>query len=681
MEKNPFKLLLQHIIFRSEVFILFVALLSLGVYTFLYNCKLLIPLSFDNQIILTWKYTVAKGILPYRDIYYPYGIFYYFKDSNIVFSALYITLQSLLLLSVFLAIKKIWSQKFFSYAFFFSFLLFIYALSGIENFTRYGLLVFVSVVVSFLFSGRKNLSSYLLFLHGFLTGIIFSLAQDQGVYAVLYSIFFITIDSSLKQGIGRLQRANYYINIVMHLFIYCIGVYIGIVPFFIYLSSLGISGDLIKSFFHTGDFILYAKTPFTPSSITTDNMFTFIGIFIALFYLMYKVIFSKKTTSFNFYFMASILFMLVLLEQKSFIRSIDKQLSFFAVLLYIVLLKELYSYWRYKGINIIYISLYLLLTGISVFFTLHLHTFSNNLAISPQPIKQIIDSGLLSYLSSKNTICLDSNLSSLREKESKYESIKESIREEYGYKGKIFPYLTDPIFYVLFEQQPPYFFTAFEATPGYAQEKNLQYLEKEQVQYIIYNTYAYILQDEVPDYIRQHMLFKYILNNFIPVKKVDNYLILKKSNIEDFFENTYITDNPQIRNYLLQIKLGMIPVTEGRKIAKDGKGVKSIIKSSSLINVNTYLQENNITSLNKAIVVFPHKNRLVQKDNSITLTTLDNKKTSIQFNSCPKNTTCFIHLANIPLFYRERVVKDITMSEDFDGEVALVEISHVSYLW
>lgn len=159
-----------------------------------------------------------------------------------------------------------------------------------------------------------------------------------------------------------------------------------------------------------------------------------------------------------------------------------------------------------------------------------LHRFVNyNLDFKKDLVSSFFNENINDFLVNKNALCLDDNLKKLIiGKNTKFEKVKKIIEEDAKGHSRIFDYLSNPVFYVLFNQKPPYYFTIFEATPLYAQKSNIRYIEKNKVKYIIYNIDALRIQDGVPDYVRSKVLFEYILNNFKVLDKVENFIIFKK---------------------------------------------------------------------------------------------------------------------------------------------------------
>ena len=277
---------------------------------------------------------------------------------------------------------------------------------------------------------------------------------------------------------------------------------------------------------HLPDFVLYAKTPFIPFSTTTDNLFTFGSIFIAIVALSYKIFFSQKKLSLLSFLKISLVFILILLEQKNIIRSIDKQITFIAFFLYII---TFYDLIRNKINNFVIIFCFIIISGV-VLLGFGLHPFINyNLSFKESLINSFFRENISNFLPNKSRICLDDNLDKLLiGKNTKFEKIKKIIEKDSAGYTKIFDYLSDPVFYVLFNQKPPYYFTIFEGTPLYAQESNIKYIEENKVEYVIYNTDILKIQDNVPTQIRNKVLFKYVLDNFMVLDRIGNFIIYKK---------------------------------------------------------------------------------------------------------------------------------------------------------
>lgn len=509
-------------IFSPDIIALFIILSVVYFKDFFLSCTNYLNLSFNSQIPLTWDFTSLNNLLPYKDIYFPYGILFYFKNTIPFLGVISFFLPTILFTSIYIIFKRVFRSKFLALASFISFYLFIYKYTGIENFIRYGIILFHALLFSYVFYKARVISIKVSFFSGILIGCIFSLINDQGIYAFLLFIFLLAISSVLK----KVEKLNYFKFLFSRIIANLLGFVVGFLPFFIFLNSNKITSEFFSFMKHLSDFQLYAKTPFIPFSTTTDNLFTFGSIFIAIVALSYKIFFSQRKLTLISFLEISLVFTLILLEQKNIIRSIDKQITFIAFFLYIVLFCELIinKIGKFSTVFCFIIISALILSGFG------LHPFINySLNFKKDLINSFFQKNINDFLANKNQLCLDDNLNKLIVgKNTKLEKVKKIIEKDSKGYSKIFDYLSDPVFYVLFNQKPPYYFTIFEGTPLYAQESNIKYIEENRVRYIIYNTDALGVQDSVPDYVRNKFLFKYVLNNFKVLDKVENFIIFKK---------------------------------------------------------------------------------------------------------------------------------------------------------
>lgn len=502
------------------VVLLFIFLSTVYFKDFFLSCINYLDLSFNSQIPLVWDFTSFNNFLPYKDIYFPYGILFYFKN-NAFLGIVNFFLPTILFTSVYIIFRRIFKNKLFVLVSFISFYLFIYKYTGIGNFNRYGIILSLALLFSYIFYKFPIVSFKMSFLLGILIGGVFSLTNDQGIYAFLLFTFFLVITPFLT----KVEKLNYFKFFFFRLIASALGIILGFLPFFMFLNSNKITNEFFLFVKHLPEFVLYAKTPFIPFSTTIDNLFTLASLFIAIIVLSYKIFFSKSKLSLISFLEMSLVFILILLEQKNIIRSIDKQITFMAFLLYIIMF---YEFIRNKISNFSTVLFFVVISFVLLGFGLH--RFVNySLDFKKDLISSFLHENINDFLTNKNALCLDDNLKKLIiGKNTKFEKVKKIIDQDSKGYSKIFDYLRDPIFYVLFNQKPPYYFTIFEGTSLYAQESNIEYIKENRVQYIIYNTDALRIQDGVPDYARSKVLLKYVLNNFEVLNRVENFIIYKK---------------------------------------------------------------------------------------------------------------------------------------------------------
>lgn len=638
-----------------ETVIAFLFFSALNIANLFPLCRIYGDLNFDFQALLTWDYSAYLGVIPYKEIFYPYGILSYFKDQNVLIHVLFFLITPVLLTALFIIFKKIWERSIYAYLHLLLVYIFVIRLVGQDGFDRYGIFTVFPLIIGLILYSKKTLTKNLSFIFGVITGYIFSLMSDQGIYifvgfTVNLYLYPIIVGKQLEKDIGK-----YYKSAFLQFVVYLIGIIVGIIPLFVYLFKNGVISDFFNFFIKLSDISLYAKTPFPPYSDTPENIFTFAILIIAIFYLSFRLMFKKKVTL-NNYLQLNLCFIIIFLEQKSLIRSIDSVITFPSFILFILLLKDLKDKLKVNKKNISYLVL--------IFITIMLLSLSKN-------YKNIYK---INYLD-QNDLCIEMNLNKLFKNDSEYIQVKNLIKEKLGYEGKIFSYPSDPIFYLLFEQVPPYYSNNYDSSAIYAQKKQIEYIEKNNIQFVIYDQKIDSVQDGVPNYIRTPYEMRYIFSNFYIENKIGKFLILRKSlSPIDLFESKILNRNMSFKNYVSNVDLRSIPLSEGLYKAKSlyvNKN-KRIVLSGSLSYFNNFLKNNSVSTSNKILKLTSKKYKTKTTIITMNIRTLDGNKSRIIFNKCKIGFACLINLHNIPLFYNERIIKEITL-DDFEGNIEVID--------
>lgn len=506
-------------------YLLLVALFSILSLGNLENlCGIYSTLGFDNQILLLWKYTASIGMSPYRDIFYPYGLLSYYSAQNIIFAFIYFFITPILLLGIFLTLRKIFKDNLLSISSFVVFFLFLVTITGFEVFTRYGLITVLSILYAHIFYSNKNKSQKILFGLGVLSGALIVLVNDVGIYALLiflmFSIFNQLILSSFRPQIIQLK------HLLKDFIFFILGYAFGFLPFFLYLIYTQSLQGFISNFVSLGELVQFGKTPFFHSIFSVDNLFVLTLLMIAITRLTYKFLFTEKKSYFVTYVQISLILVLLILEQKSIIRSIDTQLTFIGLLIFYTLFYELQLFLRRCKLSKRIIFIYFVNLSIIILFIIGLRSNNKflNQYLIPSPYRIISAIKVFQYKS-----CVDKNIKEINTKNKEFFKIKNDLYAIKGFNGRILTFPGEPIFYIFLKQKPPFYPTIYEATPIKAQEELIAYLKKEKVNVILYNVKTGSIQDGVPDVVRGRLLYKYILENFNVVKRVDNYLIFRNS--------------------------------------------------------------------------------------------------------------------------------------------------------
>ncbi len=650
--------------FKHPILILFLSSF-IFIPIFFHVCRDLMALSFDYQEFITWDYLSSIKSIPYRDFYYPYGLIDYLKDHYSVFFVSNLFIIPLVLTVIFTFFKKLFVKTSYSYLFFFSFLIFVISSVDLNFFQRYGIMLSSGILLSmnFLQSGFKNKFS---FIFGILSGLIFSLIYDQGMYMIL--LFFVSV------SIFSLTEVNIKINFKTYLFLisreiiaFLVGLFLVVVPFGIILNHFGMLSGFMSNIITINDIAQYAKAPFFNSFVSIENLYITLSIFLSTIYLVYKLFYLKNTKGLAFRSIFITWFSILILEQKNILRSIDSQLVFFSFFIFLLLFCEIFNYFKKQKVPFkSYVILFLTFILISIsFFKIDVSRLTQIYSIN------------ISGLGKNIRECSESNKSNLIVRNPQYNEVKNRLESYPDFNGRVYSFPGDPFFYVVLNQKPPYYSAIYQASPLYAQHRIIDFLENDNIKYVIYNTSNFRLQDAVPNYVRVATLHKYIINNYIPKESVGNFLILEKKE-GDFFVNN---DARSLREHLLNIDLENIPKSEGIYKGDYLAQGDENIAFNSLEEVNKYLGKNNINSKNK--IFFIKFNKSVEESSAdLSIVTGDRIKTKILFKGCSPKFYCLINLSNVPLFYKNRVISEVLMNDPENiREINITTYNSNSYFW
>ncbi|MBI5122695.1 hypothetical protein HZA75_02435 [Candidatus Roizmanbacteria bacterium] len=623
---------MKNIIKKLDKNILVIFILAFAFFTFFSNNNITSLTSFDNQALLTWNELAQKGYLPYRDIYYPYGILYFFKSTSFIFNILYITLLSTITTGLYLYLKKIIKNPKINNLATLGILLFIIFHIDIATFSRYGAVLIILISYCYFFYSNINLQKKYLFLYGIINGLFFSLIYDQGIASILF-FFLLLITAPLLQ-----TKTNIYkkiTNFVKDLFIFCLGIFVGAAPLMYYLIKTNSLSSFIFSIIHLGDTIYYAKAPFFNFLSTPANLIIMVAIFLSIWIIIYHF-YTKLHQSFLFYSIFYVTILLVFLQMKSIIRSISNELTFIAVILLFIDIIYLNTLLYSKKTLLKVLNIFSIIIFIVTFFTIKIIPI--HISIQNTTLKTSInnDSKLNKVISYLTHLPIN------------------STEQIYSYPG-------NPIIYLALNKKLPYYFSTYEASPRYAQDARLALLKEPKTTYVVVDTNMLAIQDGVPEYVRSNRELKYILTNFHPIKQIDNYIILKRSNDENILSKNLDYFNPKFRSYLINIDLKNIPNTQGKYMPYN-----PIISFTNTNQLETYVK--NINKDNDIMLAFFANSK--EKTQSMTIS--NSKITShISFYSC-NNNPCLINLSKIPLFYMSKENEKLKIS--FSGPLEKIDV-------
>ena len=614
-------------------------------------------LGFDSQNLLVWRHSAIVGQLPYKDVFYPYGLLNYWKETSFFWRVVSILLTISLFVSLLYAFLKLFKNKLYAYIVTIIFYVSTIYVTGISSFARYGVITALAVISIFIFYKNRFLPKKILFLIGVTSSLVFFLLIDQGIYVILFFSFFIFINPILKSGFTQFKEKNYYQELATSYSIFVLGFFIASLPFIGYFTYQGILFDFVSHLHKLSDISEYAKTPYLHSLRSLSGIFNIAVLFLSISYLSIRTFFVSRNYDRNSYIILSLIFVLLLLEQKSIIRSIDNQLVFISILLLLTLFYNIVpriSFFLKKSFSIKERYMYamiIIVIGFSIFYT-----SVKDLPFQTCNLERSIEKISSSWL----------------KKIPNYSLVLNKISQYKDFNGKIFSFPGDPLFYILFKQNPPYYFTIYEASPEEYKKKRIQYINENKVDYIIYNLNIKAIQDGVPDLVRGNTEANYILSNFHIIDKVENFLILRRNESnEDFFKNPFLLKYPDINSYFSTMHLGHIPKSEGiyKKRIIDEEGHK-VYEAKSIRQLNKFLANHKLNSKNLFFIFTP--NTKYNEDMHFRIKTKDNHTADVYFDPCDMGAACVVNLSRIPLFNRNRRLSEVIQNGDFRGKIEII---------
>jgi hypothetical protein len=653
----------------KQILVLFIVLLFICLIASSGYCKHYRDINFDSQELLTWNYFSTTTLLPYKDFYYPYGLLYYANHNNPFIFFFYILISPIIFTGTFLFLKKIWTKNRFLYTSFITFLLFSITKVGIETLSRYGIIFGIALLYSWTFWSETTAKKKFFFI-GLLNGIIASLAYDQAFYTISIFVLLTFFSPLIKHQRNLYKSSTFYNELKNKLFWFFSGILVGFAPFLFYLIGTDSFNGFFSNIFTLRDISQYAKTPYIPSIRSSDTIYNLVIILLATIYVLFLHLKQKSGKSLYSYAIHVLLITVLIVEQKSVIRSIDNQITFISYFIVVLLFVELYlTLKKYKISDYAFFIYFILffIISISRIGTTFLPTmdlsFSNN------------------FLTFDSHSCIVKNIKTNRGLLLDQQKVIIKLKSYKNFNGKVYSYPGDPLFYTLLNQKPPYYSSLYESSPNYAQERLIKFINDENISYVLYNMQNTSIEDGVPNIIRGAKIHEYIIKNFQIHGNVGNFLILQKNNYEiDFLSDKKLNAYKELKKSLFNIDLSTIPKSEGNHKDKYlDKYSKLIIPKTSISNVNKYLKKHTVQSKNKLLVIWSGES--IEKESSITISTNEGLKTTITYDNCSMKYPCIINLLHIPLFYNNRQITFISDNKHNLDNVALYDDLNKQIFW
>ncbi|MEK7458299.1 MAG: hypothetical protein AAB612_02335, partial [Patescibacteria group bacterium] len=622
-------------------------------------CKKYSANDFDAQNFISWDYSAYTGAILYKDLLYYYGPLFFYKSIVPWVAVFYGLLTPLTLTGFYVIWKKIFNNRFFALVSVVALSIYIPLFIGEGAWNRYGTGAFAVTAIAYVFSlkiAKKNIIHVFL---GVISGIVFSIIHDQGIYIGWTYFFLLCANLPIREGLQTLLTAKYYRFVLVHAFYYMIGFIAGFFPFALYLMYNNALADFFHALTEVSYAALFAKVPFLPYALSKDNLLIFVSIFLSVFVGMLVFLFGKvKKYASIFYVQLALTTYILILQQKNILRSMSQQLAIFCLILLMLLFvyaKVFFEQRHYRKTSILYFYVLLLMS-----FFIFIQPFSpKNILIQ---VRERFHSGFTEELKifTQNDKVQQCQQSSFEIKQLPItkddKAVYDFLQQEPYFNGRVFTFPADPIFYVMFRQIVTPYTTAYEASRLSAQQKNIEYIEKNNIQYVIYNSIGTDV-DGVPVVLRANATFRYLFHSFDFYKQIGSFIILKKTAGPDFFTHTGNKEALPIINTLLTNNLRNIPYEEGQykyQAFTTNVGVHEIF-SGSIAELQTFLETVSVESGSTvAAVADPDSQQSSQENTTLRITADNGLITTMVFRSCDVSHPCLLNLQNLPLFFHNR---------------------------
>lgn len=619
-------------------------------------CANFSTIGFDSQNFVTWYYTASNNILPYKDVFYLYGLVSYLKPSHIIFTFIYFYQVAITLVGLWIVLRILFTSVYIRLLAFFTLYIFNEKFGSFNSIWRFYAIPVVIGICLLIFERYKEKHIFkAALLSGILAGLLLSSVTDAGIYVIVLL------------GILALY---YFADIIKIILGYLLGFLIGFLPHLIYLLQYAMLPDYINSLKDLSDMTIYAKVPFMTEFFAPNHWFLFLAMASTSFYLAYALFFNRDyflstRGKLQFLWFIGILF----LENKNIVRAqIHSQFLFYGFMLFLIHVANILDiYKKIRYASIFAATSVTILAGIVIqYYTLQPYTRLFAETAYKQITKDFPAQIKHGWPQKEVNQCIKHNFSESNiNYPDSYKVIRAYLMLKQDFNGKVFSYPADPLFYVLLNQTPPKYFNLYDASAKKAQLENIEYIERENIDYILFNTKSMAIQDSVPDYVRGKTIFKYLLKNYRIETKIDTFLVLRRINTVneyDLLSSAFILDTTELNYHLHNPQLGGIPRAEG---LYKYKSINNSLKLPFSVPINS----KNIILIAQHQKPITIQNAYMPKESTfVRLVIENNQEIIIHYTPCNKSEYCIIRLDNIPAFYQNRVITQISGDSKYPAD-------------
>lgn len=641
-------------------------------------CILSGTIGFDSQNFVTWSYTASKAWMPYRDVFYWYGLGTYFAEGTALIHITSLAWMFFTLVSWYFILKKATNNVWIAGAGWMLTTLNLLSSVGLGTWQRYGSSLVMGSFVAW--TASQKVHPVFRFSLGFVIGSLIILIQDQGIYASLIlagTLFYLL-------SIGQWEQLK-------SMFWVCFGWSLGLLGWLSFLNTHNMMVAFFKQLVHTGELSLFAKISFYSSVTSIENLIIFamimtLGIDSILGWIRTN---NKSHPTFSTILKIVWLGWLVLLQYKNITRrGMEEQF------LYIIwgilalysssLIKRMRLKSSFKQFSVTVAAIFSL-----VWFGILLMVWTRPELSLTSPIisyYQHLSSSYPGLIWSYNTIntlneCRRSSLNSISSVvPQEYNQIVEWLKDQPDFSGRIFVWPETPLFYVLLNQLPAPVFNIYDATPISSQQRNIEFIERQSIKYVVLSTIPKPVQDGVPNELRSASIYQYLFTSFKPVKWFNSFVVLEK-NQDAASKSNFVTDenlranNEEYHTYLLNTEFRTLPQIWGKESEKTSSSwslqtTPEVLSSKSAWT--TLFDEQQITDRFIEIKIDTDSS-IIETDAKplVRLAIIDNEDNiaTASFYPCFEESVCTIDKKFIPLFYDDRPVKKVEINTSEVGKV------------
>lgn len=621
---------------------------------FIRSCEFSVQYEFDAQNFLTWEYTALAGYMPYRDVFYWYGLLMYFLPASYILQTGLALWSTALLVGVYGLLNVTLKQSKTKYWAFTLLLILIDQFVGYHSFLRYGtgLIITAWTALAWFQITKRWQKPFWLGL-GIITGSLFFLIQDQGLYVglVLTGLFGANVITASSEW----RRFSFWKDLVTQGGWLLGGITIAALPFVLWLMSQGGWSGYLTNLGLVGQMNSFAKVPYFGQYLLTMNMIVTVSIGLLILDLWYRFLFHQSSLREPKQFLKIALLGIILLFQyKSVVRpSIANQFMFIP---WVVL-------WIYLSDLKILLTKYSKISWLNELMIVTLSVMGILLVITPTQLTNGVR-GFWHHLSADMSRTLSPKQRHLRQQSclnTSFEALLEQAPPEYqqtvrwlesqpDFSGQIFSYPADPVFYILLHQMPAPYFNTYDATSETAQKLNVAFMQKPEIQYVVLNVQDTMTQDGVPNVLRNQRINEYLYTHFQPVVAFGKFVILRKSpQPYDALLHSLLTRQADFIQSQLELNMLRLPFLENHYFSTQVTDQSPLLTATSAAEVATWFTQTSLSPSQLWVEIAPESAE--PQFVTISFITPELVKTSLTMKSCSQTTPCLLNLSRVPLFF------------------------------